>query len=67
MCGPVDSARARAQRYREFAAEAERRAAATLFGDVRALFAKVAREWRMLADEADSAADIDSLTDRRAA
>ncbi len=55
MGGQVDSAKARAQRYREFAFEAERRAATTLFADMRALFMKVAREWRLLAREADSA------------
>ena len=55
MSAQVDSAKARAQRYREFACQAERRASATLFADVRALFTKVASEWRMLAREADAA------------
>jgi hypothetical protein len=55
MSGHADSFSARAQRYREFAFEADRRAAATLFADVRALFRNVAREWRTLAQEAERA------------
>ena len=60
MSGQVDSARARAQRYREFACDAERRAAATLFADVRAMFMNVAREWRMLAQEAEKSAGLET-------
>jgi hypothetical protein len=58
MSGQVDSARARAQRYREFAFDAERRAAATQFADLGAMFRNVAREWRMLASEAERSAGV---------
>jgi hypothetical protein len=55
MSAHTNTFSARAERYREFAFEADRRATATLFADVRSLFRNVAREWRTLAQEADRA------------